>query len=128
MKRISATMSAFTLLSCLYCSGCVTAPQVSYQRDVYPILAEKCIACHKPPYGDGYRQTKLDMSSYEGLMEGSIYGPVIVPGNSKRSPLNMLAEGRAGDLLRTMKERHQTISDREITIFRMWVDQGALNN
>jgi hypothetical protein len=117
-----------TLLTSLVVVGCATGPQVSYQRDVRPIFVDKCIDCHSPPYGEGYAKTGLDLRSYESLMKGSVYGPVIVPGNSKKSPLNMLVEGRAGDLSRVLKRQHNPMTDEEIMIIRLWVEQGAQNN
>ena len=117
-----------TLLTSLVVVGCATEPQVSYQRDVRPIFVDKCIDCHSPPYGEGYAKTGLDLRSYESLMKGSVYGPVIVPGNSKKSPLNMLVEGRAGDLSRVLKRQHNPMTDEEIMIIRLWVEQGAQNN
>ena len=118
-----------TLLTCLYFVGCTTTSQISYQRDVRPILVDKCRECHIPPYGEGFRKTGLDMDSYETLMEGAIYGPVIVPGNSKKSSLNMLVEGRAGNLSRLLKIQHKKpMTDHEIKVLHLWVEQGALNN
>ena len=117
-----------TLLTSLVVVGCATGPQVSYQHDVRPIFVDKCIDCHSPPYGEGYAKTGLDLRSYESLMKGSVYGPVIVPGNSKKSPLNMLVEGRAGDLSRVLKRQHNPMTDEEIMIIRLWVEQGAQNN
>ena len=111
-----------------YLSGCANTPQVSYRRDVQPILADKCVGCQIPPYGEGYRRTGLTMASFQTLMEGSIYGPVIVPGNSQTSPLNMLVEGRAGDLKERLTKRHKPITGEEIRVLRLWVEQGALNN
>jgi hypothetical protein len=116
------------LLSCHYLAGCKTVPQISYQRDVRPIFVDKCTGCHTPPYGEGYRQTGLDLNSYKSLMQGSIYGPVVVPGNSKMSPLNMLVEGRAGDLSREMENRHTPMTKHEIGVLRLWVEQGAPDN
>ena len=120
--------SVITLLTCLYIAGCATAPQISYKRDVHPIFVDKCIACHTPPNGEGYKRSGLDLESYETLMEGSIYGPAIVPGNSRKSPVNMLVEGRAGKLSSEMKLRHTPITDREIEVLHLWVEQGAKNN
>lgn len=117
-----------TLLTCLYFTGCKTTPQISYQHDVHPIIVDKCIDCHTQPHGEGYRKTGLDVKSYETLMEGSIFGPVIVPGNSKTSLLNMFSEGRAGNLTRVLKNMHKPITDHEIMVLRLWVEQGALNN
>jgi len=103
-------------------------PQISYQRDVHPILEEKCIDCHIPPDGKGYKKTGLSMESYETLLYGSVYGPVIVPGNGKKSPLNMLVEGRAGNLTAELEKQHKPITEDEIMILQLWVEQGALNN
>ena len=68
------------------------------------------------------------MESYETLVQGSIYGPVIVPGNTTKSTLNMLVEGRAGDLPRALEIKHKPMTDHEIEVLRLWVEQGAHNN
>lgn len=128
MTHYYTVRSVITFLTCVYIVGCVTTPQISYQQDVHPIFVGKCIACHTPPNGEGYRKTGLDMESYETLMEGSIYGPAIVPGNSRKSPVNMLVEGRAGNLSSEMKIRHSPITDHEIKTLHLWVEQGAKNN
>jgi hypothetical protein len=61
--------------------GCATEPAVSYQFDIDPILKENCLQCHVPPNGVVYLKTGLNMATYETLMHGTIYGPVIVPGD-----------------------------------------------
>ena len=123
-----AISTIIILLACLYFSACATTPQISYQQDVRPIFVNKCMDCHNPPQGEGYRKTGLDMNSYETLMEGSIFGPAIIPGNSKTSPLNILVEGRAGDLTRVLENMHKPITDHEIMVLHLWVEQGARNN
>jgi hypothetical protein len=40
----------------------------------------------------------------------------------------MLVEGRAGDLSRVLKRQHNPMTDEEIMIIRLWVEQGAQNN
>ena len=125
----TATISLIiTSLACLCIAGCATRSQVSYQRDVYPVLEEKCIGCHIPPHGEGYKKAGLDLASYDTLMEGTFYGTVIVSGDSKRSPLNMLVEGRAGELSRALEKNHIPMTDHEIEVLRLWVEQGASNN
>jgi hypothetical protein len=128
MSYTTAISLIITSLACLCIAGCATQPQVSYQRDVYPVLETKCIGCHSPPHGEAYKKVGLDFTSYDTLMEGTFYGPVIVSGDSKRSILNMLVEGRAGDLSRILKEKHNPMTDHEIEVLRLWVEQGASNN
>jgi hypothetical protein len=68
------------------------------------------------------------MSSYQSLMQGTFYGPVIVAGDSRRSILNMLVEGRAGKLQRMPHNEKDGLSKKQVRILRDWVDQGALDN
>jgi len=68
------------------------------------------------------------MESYETLMEGSIYGPAVIPGNSRTSPLVILVENRAGGLSRALKYLHMPITGHEIMVLRTWVEEGAQNN
>ena len=105
-------------------AGCATQPRISYRQDVAPILETKCLECHLPPKGMGYLKSGLSMASYESLMKGTIYGPVIVPGDSRHSVLNMVVEDRLNTSMRP--PRHLT--KKEIAILRLWVDQGAKNN
>ncbi len=108
----------------LILAGCVTQQHVSYQRDVMPIIEAKCLKCHTPPNGTGYLRTRLSMESYESLMAGTIYGPVIVPSDSRHSTFNMLVEGRLNASMRTP----HSLTTNEIETLRLWVDQGAINN
>ncbi len=103
-------------------------PLISFSRDVYPILKKNCIGCHAQSPGEGYQRSGLSMQTYESLMEGARYGPVIMPGKSKHSILNMLVEGRADASLRMPHQREKPLLDTEIEILRLWVDQGARNN
>lgn len=102
--------------------------QVSYKNNIEPIITKKCLNCHQPPDGIGYQKTGLKMGSYEALMEGTIYGPVVMAGDSQRSILNMMAEGRAGKLRQIMHDKDAALSDDEIMQLKLWVDQGARNN
>lgn len=115
-------LSLFTFLpSCAY-------QQVSYEQDITPIFVRSCNGCHIAPGGPGYRATGLKMDSYESIIQGTIYGPVIVAGDSRRSILNMLVEGRAGNKQSKPHGEKNDISGEEIEILKRWVDQGALNN
>ncbi|MFV9616312.1 MAG: c-type cytochrome domain-containing protein, partial [Gammaproteobacteria bacterium] len=88
------------LMLALLISGCATQQEISFQSDIDPILHAKCQRCHVPPNGIGYVQTGLNMQSYDTLMKGTMFGTVIIPGDSKRSVINKLVEGRAGEIMR----------------------------
>lgn len=107
--------------------GCAQEQKVSFQADVQPILAQHCMECHTPPDGKGYAKSGLSMVSHEALMSGTRFGPVVVPGDSLSSTLNRLVEGRADPSLR-MPHGGAKLSDAEIEILALWVNQGARND
>lgn len=116
------------IMPALLISGCATERVISFQSDIDPILHEKCQRCHLPPDGSGYVQTGLSMESYDALMKGTMFGTVIIPGDSKRSVINKLIEGRAGEMMRMPHGEANELSAEEIKFFKLWVNQGALNN
>ena len=120
--------SMMILLVFIGCAGCQSPLQVSFRKDVYPILEANCVDCHTPPVGKGYRETGLNMENYESIMKGTVYGPVIVPGDSRRSILNMLVEGRADASLRMPHNEDKPLTASELRILHQWVKQGARDN
>ena len=124
MKRPHLAAAAIPVL---VASGCATQ-QVSFQQDIVPILESRCAKCHTPPDGAGFRATGLSMVSYDALMQGTAYGPVIYAGDSRRSILNMLVEGRAGQAQRMPHNEEEALSDAQIETLKNWVNQGALDN
>jgi len=118
----------FCIVLVTFLAGCASQPRMSFQTDVYPILENNCLACHTPPQGEGYLKTRLNMQSYQTLMQGSLYGPVILPGNSRHSRFNMLVEGRVDASMRMPHGRDEPLTQREIEALRLWVEQGARDN
>lgn len=115
-------------LSLVILSSCATNQIIGFKNDINPILRNKCQKCHLPPDGEGYIETGLNMESYDALMNGNVYGKVIIPGDSKRSVLNKLVEGRAGEMMRMPHGDAKKLTAEEIEFFKLWVNQGALNN
>jgi len=116
---------AALLLGVPLLAGCGPG-QKSFEHDVRPILKQSCIECHQPG-GPGFIASGLDMSSYDSLMKGTRFGPVIKPGDSVASVLNMLVEGRANPAIR-MPHGREALKDKDIETLKLWVDQGAKNN
>ena len=121
-------ISRWFVLSIFVLSGCATERVISFQSDIDPILHKKCQQCHEPPDGAGYVQTGLNMESYDTLMKGTVFGTVIIAGDSKRSVINKLVEGRAGEMMRMPHGDAKKLTAEEVEFFKLWVEQGALNN
>lgn len=117
----------------LACTAVATAacerapPTVSYAKDVVPILEKHCKACHSPGEA-GYVVSGFELESYETLMKGTQFGPVVLPGDPLTSVLVMLLEGRADPSLKMPHGGATAPSSEEILTIRRWVEQGAKNN
>lgn len=104
------------------------ADEVSFKRDVQPILHDYCVSCHAPRE-KGYLKSGLDLTSYEGTMKGTVFGKVVIPGNSEDSTFTKLLTGTNKGLKMPMGLNSSGTLDRKyILILRKWVRQGAKNN
>lgn len=126
MRRVPAGLLAATALV-VGASGCAQRePEVSFAKDVQPLLDVRCGSCHMPG-GPGTEASGLSTQGYEALMKGTKFGPVVIPGDALSSALNMLVEGRADPSIR-MPHGDQPLTAAEQTMLRRWVEQGAKNN
>jgi hypothetical protein len=118
---------ALLLGAALLVSGCEDARQISYARDVAPILEQHCKACHLPGQA-GYVVSGFELQDYDTLMKGTQYGPVVLPGDPLTSVLVMLIEGRADPTLKMPHGSAKPLDPADIATVRLWVEQGAKNN
>jgi mono/diheme cytochrome c family protein len=105
---------------------CAASSETSFQEDVYPIFKGRCIDCHQPG-GQGYEKSGLDLSTYEGVMKGTKYGPLIVPGDPDTSNLMWLLDWKASPELR-MPHGKKKLSTCDRDAIRHWIREGAKNN
>ena len=128
MKRHNDLKRAILALACSAALASVpsfaSAQSTSFKEDVYPIIEIRCLSCHQPG-GEGYEASGFDLRTYEGLMKGTKYGPMVVPGNVMESNLLTMVEGRAEI---HMPLGRGLLSSCERLTFRRWVQQGAQDN
>ena len=100
---------------------------VSFKAGVLPILEANCVSCHRAPDGQGYKVSGLDLTSYQGVMKGTKYGAMVVPGDPDNSNLMWLLDWKASPVLRMPHGKEQLPADERDTI-RTWIRQGAKDN
>jgi len=106
--------------------ACAAQPQVSFSEDILPLLKWKCGSCHQSG-GEGYERSGLDLTSYQGVMKGTKFGPMIVPGDPEVSNLMLLLDWRAAPAIRMPHGRKKlSICDRNT--IRTWILEGAKGN
>ncbi len=114
-----------SVLALLIVAGC-GEQEVSFKNDVVPILQARCVSCHKQG-GSGYIASGLSMESYDNLMKGTKFGPVIIPGYSFSSTLQILVEHKADSSINMPKQMPKLPQD-QVELIGRWINQGAKDN
>jgi hypothetical protein len=101
-------------------SGPVSAePKVSFNRDIRPILADRCFQCHGPD--EKARQAELRLDLRDAAIQSAI-----VPGNAQKSPLIQRVASSDPDQRMPPADSHrQPLDAGQIDALRAWIDAGA---
>jgi hypothetical protein len=94
--------------------------EISFERDVAPILHDNCIACHSSQLKSG----GLQIETYQDLMKGGASGAVVLAGRSNESKLALMLEGRAQPRM----PMGGALKPAEIELIKAWIDAGARNS
>jgi hypothetical protein len=121
----SVSGGALAAVAVLALAACAPSG-VSYKNDVQPILAKNCAECHAVGQ-KGFLASGLDTTSYENLMKGGKFGPLVKPGDALSSSLNMLVEGRVHSSIQ-MPLGREKLPAKDIEKLKVWVNEGAKNN
>jgi len=95
--------------------------QITYARDVQPILKQHCLKCHGPTK----QESGLRVDRRAQLLRGGESGqPAVVSGNSQRSLLLQLISHTDPD--QRMPPSGSPLKPDQIARIRVWIDQGAV--
>lgn len=131
LRRISGLLASFAFV----CSPLVVAADddvagqqsspansiVRFNRDVRPILSDKCFACHGPDAETVEGGLRLDLDA-----EAKADGSAIVPGNAADSELIRRIASDDEDEVMPPTELHKPVTPAELQTLRHWIDQGAV--
>jgi len=117
------SLTAATMLAPVH-KACAQKAPMSYSEDVVPILKGYCVSCHQPG-GQGLAASGLDLTSYDGLMKGTKFGPMVIPGKPDSSNLIVLIDGKAKV---RMPFGHKALPSCLRDIVYGWIFEGAKNN
>jgi len=109
---------ALTIASCVAGAG-----EVRFNRDIRPILSDKCFKCHGPDAN--HRKADLRLDTLEGALADLGDYAAVVPGAPGKSEL--IARITTGDEDDVMPppDTGKTLSDDEKKLFRDWIAQGG---
>jgi hypothetical protein len=101
-------------------------PTISFAEDILPLLKWRCGSCHQSG-GPGYEKSGLDLTSYEGVMKGTKFGPMVIPREPEMSNLMLLLDWRVKAEIR-MPHGKKKLSTCDRNAIRTWIREGARNN
>jgi cytochrome c553 len=118
---VVATFVLFALL-CIS-NTLLVASEFTYNRDIRPILAAKCFACHGPD--EESREADLRLDTFAGATVDLGGYRAIVPKHSRMSALIERVTSDDEELRMPPKESGKTLTESEIAKLRQWIDDGA---
>jgi hypothetical protein len=122
MKRFLGTIGILTLVLCVFVeSSPVRAAdrKIHYNRDVRPILAENCFACHGADSAARKADLRLDRR------EDAIEAGAIVPGDVEKSTLiERIFSTKKGRIMPPPKTK-KTLTEAQKELLKRWIAEGA---
>src|SRR4029434_9657566 len=111
------------LLPFSFCVATAAAAPVDYNREIRPIISEKCFACHGPDKESRKAKLRLDLRD-EALKERDGVR-AIVPAKPDESDLMVRIASKDPDEVMPPPKEHHEISPAEIELLRRWIAEGA---
>ncbi len=108
MKRALLLLIAFSAQS---------SADSDFERDVHPIFAARCFACH----GGDKRSGGLSLQGYGDVLKGGRNGAAVLPGHSADSLLIRRLTANSS----RMPASGPPLTTQEIAIITKWIDDGA---
>lgn len=99
---------------------------ISFNRDIRPILSDKCFACHGPDaaVAEGAGGFRLDL--FEEATKPATSGDTpIVPGDADASSIISRIKHDNPKIVMPPPSTHTTVSDVEVELLKRWIDEGA---
>ena len=103
----------------VFCELALAADDVDFNRDVRPILSNKCYLCHGPD--ESSREADLRLDSFDAATEYAI-----VPGDSDESELFQRIVTDDDDMRMPPAEHGPALTAQEKTILQKWIESGAV--
>jgi hypothetical protein len=97
---------------------------VKFNRDIRPILAENCYACHGPD--NNARKAKLRLDTKEGIFEKTPKrDPAVIPGDLEKSELWRRVTTTDEDDRMPPPDSHKVLKPEQKELLKKWIVTGA---
>ena len=100
------------------------AAAVDFNRDVRPLLSDKCFACHGPDARHVKGDLRLDLRE-SAVRKNKNGRAAIVPGDPSRSELVARLRSKDPDDVMPPPDFHKDLKPAEISVLQDWIKEGA---
>jgi len=107
--------------------GANAKKEVSFGRDVFPILSDRCFACHGPDAHDRKAKLRLDFADGpDGAYRTHDDVTAIKPGSLEDSELwYRITTDDPDDLMPPENAHKKPLNKEELAIIKQWIEEGA---
>jgi hypothetical protein len=114
-RVVAAALTALLLISRI----AAAEPKVSFTRQIKPILANKCFACHGPDENERKAELRLDERDHAVPV-------VIKPGDAEHSEVVVrITTGDADLRMPPADSKKSAVTPDEAKLIQRWIDEGA---
>lgn len=99
--------------------------RVSFNRDIRPILSDRCFICHGPDALAREADLRFDQEDSAKSPRGGGPHAAIVPGDPESSEMLVRMLESDPDLQMPPPDSNLSVSDREIQLVKRWIEEGA---
>ncbi|MEW4487553.1 c-type cytochrome domain-containing protein [Thalassoglobus sp. JC818] len=97
--------------------------EIDFYRDIYPILENKCLACHS----SAVAENDLILENAEAILKGGISGEAVIAGEPDESYLYRVAARVDEPVMPPLPNKAQAkaLTPQELGLLRKWIEEGA---
>ena len=101
--------------------------EISFNRDIRPILSNKCFACHGPDEDERKSKLRLDRSDgLDGAYRSNDGTTALKPGSLEESELwHRVITDDVDEIMPPPKAKKKPLTQEEQTLIRKWIESGA---
>ena len=116
-----AALAVLCSTACLGTGDVFAAGKVDFNRDIRPLLSERCFQCHGPDAKQ--RKADLRLDTRDGLFGKRDGTAAVVPKNHKASELLARITSKDPDL--RMPPVGKPLTAQQIALIKRWIEEGA---
>lgn len=126
-------MNCYSYTITLFCLALlrISVPAADFQKDILPILEEKCMSCHREPYKTASGRTKkpkgkLILSTPDGIKKGGSEGDAIVAKDVEKSLVyKRTTLDKTDDDIMPPEDKGEPLTADELKALKEWIESGA---